>query len=154
MIDSPQIIQTEARPTAGIRLIVTPDEMQQVFGPSIAELMAAIEIQGIRAAGPVFAHHFRHPTDTFDFELGVPVARPIAASGRVQPGEWTSMRVARTVYHGPYDGLPGAWGEFMAWIEGQGHSSGPDLWESYLTNPESDPDPKTWRTELMRPLTG
>ncbi len=27
------------------------------------------------------------------------------------------------------------------------------LWECYLTDPESNPDPDTWRTELNRPLS-
>lgn len=49
----------------------------------------------------------------FDFELGVPVASPIAADG---------------------------------------HTPAPDFWESYVTGPESNPDPATWRTELNRPL--
>jgi len=27
------------------------------------------------------------------------------------------------------------------------------LWQCYLTDPESNPDTDTWRTELNRPLT-
>ena len=62
--------------------------------------------------------------------------------------------MAGTVYHGPYEGLPEAWGEFMDWIEKSGLSTAPDLYECYLTNPEENPDPATWRTELNRPLAG
>ena len=63
------------------------------------------------------------------------------------------MKVAQTVYHGDYEGLPAAWSEFDAWIKAQGHSPAPDLWECYAVGPESSPDPATWRTELSRPLT-
>ena len=63
------------------------------------------------------------------------------------------MNVARTIHHGPYEGLAESWGEFMDWIEANGHTPAPDLWESYLTNPDSHPDPATWRTELSRPLS-
>jgi effector-binding domain-containing protein len=62
------------------------------------------------------------------------------------------MKVARTVYHGPYEGLGDAWGEFMEWIEANGHTPAPDLWECYTAGPESNPDPAAWRTELNRPL--
>jgi effector-binding domain-containing protein len=60
--------------------------------------------------------------------------------------------VARTVYHGDYEGLHGAWGEFEAWIAESGHTSAADLWERYVVGPESSPDPANWRTELNRPL--
>jgi effector-binding domain-containing protein len=58
----------------------------------------------------------------------------------------------RTVYHGGYEGLPSAWAEFDAWIASEGLAIGPDLWEVYVTGPESGPDPAIWRTELNRPL--
>jgi effector-binding domain-containing protein len=60
--------------------------------------------------------------------------------------------VARTVYHGSYEGLPEAWEEFEAWIAEQDRRSGPSLWQVYLTNPATHPDPGTWLTELNRPL--
>jgi effector-binding domain-containing protein len=62
--------------------------------------------------------------------------------------------VARTVYHGAYEGLGAAWQEFDAWIRAQGRKPGPSLWEVYLTDPATNPDPSTWRTELNRPLAG
>ncbi len=154
MIDTPQIVQTTTQAIAFIHLTVTLDEMQKVFGPAIGELFSALAAQGISPAGPVFAHHLRGPTDTFDFELGVAVSAPATVAGRVQPGQWPAMRVARTVHHGPYEGLPEAWGEFMDWIETQGHTPAPDLWECYLNNPDSEPDPANWRTELNQPLVG
>jgi len=40
-------------------------------------------------------------------------------------------------------------------VDADGHIlEPPDLWERYLTGPESNPDPATWRTELNRPLLG
>lgn len=153
MLDTPQIAQTTARTTAVIRLTVPRAEIRSVMGPGYRELMAAIAAQGIAATGPWFTHHLRVPGETFDFEIGVPVATPVAAAGRVEPGELRAATVARTVYRGPYEGLSGAWGEFMAWIETQGHTPAPDLWECYVAGPESGPDAAAWRTELNRPLT-
>ena len=68
----------------------------------IGELLATIAAQGIAPSGPVFTHHLRRPTDTFDFEISVSVSAPVVASGRVQPGTWPAMKVARTFYHGAY----------------------------------------------------
>ncbi len=152
MIDTPQVIQTSKQLSAFIRLTVTRDEMQQAFGPGITELMTTLAVQGIAPAGPVFAHHLRAPAETFDFELGVPVSLPVAATGRVQPGLWPVMKVAQTVYTGPYEGLPDAWGEFAGWIGISGHVPCEDLWECYVTGPHTSMDPTTWRTQLNRPL--
>ena len=154
MLDTPRITQTEARRTAVIRLTIPRKEMRNVMQPGLGELMAAIAAQGIAPAGPWFTHHLRMSPDVFDFEISVPVTAPIAAEGRVQPSEWPAMTVAKTVYHGPYEGLGAAWGEFDAWIASHGHAPAPDLWECYVAGPEANPDPVSWRTELYRPLVG
>ena len=152
MIDTPQVVQTEARPAAVIHLTVPRAEIQNVMGPAIGEITAALAAQGIAPAGPMFSHHLRMDPQTFDVEVGFPVATPVAAAGRVKPGELPAARVARTVYHGPYEGLHSAWGELDRWVADQGLTPLPHLWESYVAGPESGPDPSTWRTELNRPL--
>jgi len=152
MLDKPQIVQTTAQPTAIIRLTIPREEIRNVMGPGHRELMAAVAAQGIAPAGPWFTHHLRMDPDTFDVEIGVPVTAPISAAGRVEPGQLPAATVARTVYHGVYEGLGPAWAEFDAWITAEGHTPAPDLWESYVAGPESNPDPATWRTELNRPM--
>src|SRR5580765_6261681 len=100
MLDTPQITQTNAQLTAIIRLTIPREEIRNVMGPGIGELMAAVAAQGIGPAGPVFSHHLRMDPDIFDFEVGVPVTKLITPVGRVQPGQLPATTVARTVYHG------------------------------------------------------
>jgi effector-binding domain-containing protein len=152
MIDAPQIIETTPQYYAGIHIVVPRDEIQNVMGPTIGEVFQAISAQGVAPVGPWFTHHFRRPTETFDFEVCVPVAAPITAAGRVQPGEWPAMKVARTVHQGSYEELGEAWGEFLDWIETNGYKTADELWERYLVGPETDSDPAAWRTQLNRPL--
>lgn len=152
MLDSPQIVQTTAQPAAVIRFTIPRDQIQQVMGPGIGELMSTLAAQGIAPAGPIYSHHFRMDPGMFDFELGVPVSAPVAPAGRVRPGELPATTVMRTVYHGPYEGLGAAWGEFTAMIEAQGQAPAENLWECYVVGPESGPDASKWRTELNRPL--
>jgi effector-binding domain-containing protein len=92
--------------------------------------------------------------DIFDFEISVPVNKAVTAMGRVQPGELPARRVARTIYHGNYEGLGEAWGEFIDWIEAYGHQRAADLWECYTYGPESTSDETAYRTELNQPLLG
>ena len=152
MIDTPQIVQSEAQITAVIRCSVPRQEIQKVMDPAIREVMSAVLDQGIGPAGPLYSYHWRMTPDRFDFEVGVPVRQPVKPVGRVQPSELPATTVARTIYHGPYEGLGGAWGEFQAWIEEQGHKPALDLWERYVAGPEVSRDPADWRTELNRPL--
>jgi effector-binding domain-containing protein len=152
MIDTPHIIQTAEQLTAIIHLTIPRAEIQNVMGPGMGELMAAVAAQGVAPAGPLFSHHLRMDPDIFDFEIGVPVAAPVAAAGRVAPSHQPATKVARTVFHGDYEELGVAWGELNDWIAANGYTAAPDLWECYVTGPESGPDPATWRTELNRPL--
>src|SRR3954454_15590204 len=116
MIDTPRITQVAAQRTAVIRLTVLRKEIRNVMGPGIGELRAAVAAQGIAPAGPRFTHHLRMDPEIFDFEICVPVTTAVAAMGRVEAGQLPAATVARTVFHGSYEGLSSAWGAFDAWI--------------------------------------
>ena len=152
MLATPEIVKTNVQEAAVIRLTIPRSEMMKVFGPAVGELMAVLAAQGVEAIGAVFAHHLKMSPDTFDFELGVKVSAPVKATGRVKPGQLPAIKVARTVYSGPYEGLPSAWGEFNKWMRANGHEQAENLWEVYSVGPQSSPDPANWRTELNRPL--
>ncbi|HEX8429704.1 MAG TPA: GyrI-like domain-containing protein [Longimicrobium sp.] len=152
MIDTPSVVRVAARRAAVVRITVPRSEIQAAMGAGRAELTAALAARGITPTGPWFSHHLRMDPATFDMEIGVPVSDPVEAAGRVMPGELPAGTVARTIYHGGYEGLGGGWGELDAWIAANGHARAPDLWECYVAGPESGPDPATWRTELNRPL--
>jgi uncharacterized protein YndB with AHSA1/START domain/effector-binding domain-containing protein len=152
MIDPPRILQTATQPIAMIHFTVPPSEMRNVMGPGLHELMQTLAAQGITPTGPCCAYHLKPPSDIFDFNLSVPVSRPITPAGRVTNGQLPAATVARTIYRGPYEGLPAAWGRFMQWINAQGHTPAGTLWEAYVTHPAANPDPQSWQTELTRPL--
>jgi effector-binding domain-containing protein len=154
MLATPQIIHTEVQEAAVIRLTIPRSEMMKAFGPAVGELLTALAAQGVEPIGAVFAHHLKMSPDTFDFELGIKVSAPVKAAGRVKPGQLPAVKVARTVYSGPYEGLPAAWGEFNGWMKANGHAPAEDLWELYSVGPQSSTDSANWRTELNRPLAG
>lgn len=154
MIDTPSILPTEARETAVIRLEIPRADIQKVMGPAIQEVFATLAAQGISPTGPLFSYHLRMDPAVFDFEVGVPVAKPVTPAGRVTNSRLPAARVARTVYRGPYEGLPGAWSDLKAWLDDGTYTAGSSRWEYYAAGPESSPDPSQWRTELNWPLVG
>ena len=157
MIDTPTLVQLAAQHTAIIRLTIPREKIGEVMGPAYGEVMAVVAAQGATAVGRWFSHHLRTDPALFDFEVGVAVAAPIAAAGRVVAGHLPAVRALRTVYHGGYEGLGAAWGEFTQWAQvqstqAQGHACADDFIECYLAGPESGSDTSQWRTELTRPL--
>jgi effector-binding domain-containing protein len=152
MIETPQITDTERQIAAVIHITVPRDQIQTVMEPAIKEVLAAISDQELTLAGPLFAYHLTTSPESFDFQVGFPVSEAVKPVGRVKAGALPATRVARTVYQGPYEGLFGAWKEFGQWIKTQDLERGGTLWERYVTGPETDLDPSTWRTELNVPV--
>lgn len=152
MIDTPRIIEIPAQPIALIHIETPRSNMQQVMGPGIGEVMAAVRAQGVGPNGPWFAHHLKMTPEAFDFDICMPVSAAVSAVGRVQPGLRPALTVVRTVYRGPYEGLGEAWHEFTGWTQANGYKTAGDLYECYLVGPESSSDPADWRTELSRPV--
>lgn len=154
MLDTPHISTIRAQHTATIHLQIPRDQIREVMRPAISEVMSTLAAQGLEPEGPMFSYHLRLPSDSFDFEVGFPVAGKINAAGRVAASKLPLTKVARTIYRGPYEGLGDAWGEFNKWVEAQGLNADQTLLESYAVGPETESDPAKWVTELYRPLNG
>lgn len=152
MIEIPQIVQSAAQVYAYIPLVIPRSEIQHVMGPAISEILAALTAQGVSPVGAFFTYHIKMEPGVFNFQVCFPVRAPIVPAGRMQAGTLPAARVARTTYHGAYEGLGQAWGEFKRWVDSTGHTSRPDLWESYQIGPDRSDDASTWRTELNQPL--
>lgn len=152
MIEPPTLRQSPATPTACIHLTIPRSQMREVMGPAIEEVFTKLAAQGVPPAGPLLAHHLSLSEDQFDFQICVPVQGKVEPEGRVRPGLLPAARVISTVYEGPYEGLPTAWGEFMDWIQAQGLKTAPNLWEIYAVGPDKENDPAKYRTELVQPL--
>lgn len=152
MIDTPQIIQTSAAHTAVIRLSIPRQEIHQVMGPAMQEVLATVAAQGATQTGPLFSHHFRMQPEMFDLEVGVPVLVPFTPVGRVVASSLPATRAARTVYRGGYHGLATAWGTLDRWLQEHHYRAAPDLVECYARGPETSSNPDDWQTELIRPL--
>lgn len=152
MPEAIELVNLPARTTAVIRLEAPLAELPKVIPPAIDELFGTLAAQGIRPAGPLFNNFLTTDPGAFEFEVGVPVEAAVTPSGRVVPGHLPAVRAAKTTYVGPYSGLHQAWREFGERARSPGHKPAPGIREYYVYGPESNPDPATWRTELILPL--
>jgi effector-binding domain-containing protein len=148
MITTPQLLTIEGFRAAAIHLVIPGREMPKYMDPAIAELLRVISAQGAVPIGPLFSYHYRRPSETFDFEIGFPVNKELREQERVRMIMIPSARIARTEHTGPYEGLAASWGELRGWVLEQKLSENGRFYESYLTNPDEERDPKKWRTKL------
>jgi effector-binding domain-containing protein len=152
VIETPKLVRTPAQAVAALHLAIPRSMMQQLMGPAIGEVMAAVRTQGIGPTGPWFAHHLAITPEAFEFDICVPVSAAVTAIGRVRPWQRPALELVRTLYHGPYEGLGAAWHEFGVWTEANGIQTASDLYECYLVGPDSSRDSADWQTELSRPV--
>ena len=152
MIDTPTLVKSPEQLIAYMHFEVPRSEIQIVMGPGLHELRRTAAAQEIAVVGPWFTRHLRMSPDFFDFEICLPVASAVEPTKRVRAGRLAEANVVRSVYQGPYEGLGAAWAELMSWIAANGLKTRADLWERYLSGPDDNPDPSTFRTELNRPL--
>ncbi|CAN7525845.1 GyrI-like domain-containing protein [Terrabacter sp. LjRoot27] len=143
-----ETVETPEQDTAVIRGQVPMDDLPAFFARTFAATAAALSAQGVPPSGPPFGLYHGMPGDTVDVEAGFPVASRITAAGDVEPGTLPAGRAVEVVHVGPFDTMGETYGELQRWMGERGLRPGPDVWESYLTDPERQPDPATWRTVI------
>ena len=106
---------------------------------------------GVALAGPPFARYLAFEP-RIRAEIGFPVQRPAPHVGRVFPGRLPGGRVASVVHIGSFDGLEHTYGLMHRWLAELGLRPTGPIWEVYWSDPEAEPDPATWRTEIFAPI--
>lgn len=146
-----EITERDEQPTAVVRAVVPLTDLTDFFGRSYAAVAAALAEQDCRIAGPPFAKYYGMPTDRIDIEAGFPVAGPFASAGAVQPGSLPGGRCYEAMHTGPYDTLEETYNAILEQIGRDGGTPGEVMWEHYLTDPDTEPDPSKWQTQVCWP---
>jgi effector-binding domain-containing protein len=115
----------------------------------------------VKPSGPPFWRYtIINMEGDMHLEVGFPVAKPVAGDDKVFAGTLPSGAYATAVFTGKVKGkgLYFATGELLAWgeknnIQWDRHDDpAGDAWASrlewYLTDPDEEPDPEKWQTEL------
>lgn len=105
---------------------------------------------GVEPAGPPFAR-FTFLPDTVAVEAGAPVAAEVAGDGRVEPSALPAGPAAVTTHYGRYEDLDKAYDAVVRWLDSHGLAPAGPHWEYYYTDPNAEPDPARWRTDVVFP---
>jgi effector-binding domain-containing protein len=84
--------------------------------------------------------------------VGVILDAPLDGEGDVRAVDLPGGDAAYSLYVGPYDGMEPAYKAIEAWIAAKGRKSAGAAWEIYLSDPQSEPDPQKWQTEIYWPI--
>ncbi len=138
--------------TAVVREDVSVDELPEFFGRALHRAMAAVQAQGHHPTGPPIALYHGKPHGSVDVEAGFPVEAPITPSEGVTPGRLPGGRVVEATHVGSYDEMARTYDAVVAWMAERRLTPAEEMWEVYLTDPVTQPDPATWRTQIFWPV--
>lgn len=147
-----EIRTVEAVPTLSIRLTLPIADIGRRYPALLREVWDHARRVGATPSGPPYAYYHRVDGEEADLEAGVPVAAPARGGGRVVAGTRPGGRAVCATHHGPYDTLGKTYQALRGWAEEAGHTLDTAMWESYATDPQEEPDPARWRTDVVWPL--
>ncbi len=140
-----------AQPTAVATATLPASEIGPWLAKTYQTVATAVTASGTHLAGPPFARYHRLAGGRFVIEAGFPVTTAIEGSAGARPSELPAGPAASTVHVGPYETMEPAYVALAAWVKEHGGEPAGDAWEIYFSDPTKEPDPATWRTEIVQP---
>jgi effector-binding domain-containing protein len=136
--------------TAVVRGEMQREEMPGWLSNAYRTVGAYLGRAHVSPTGPPFAR-FTFLDDLVAVEAGFPVAQEIPGEGAVEPSTLPDGPAAVTTHFGRYEELEAAYQAVHRWLDDHGLVPASPHWEIYFTDPHADPDPSTWRTDLVVP---
>lgn len=153
MDPSPEIVELNPQNTIAVRGDVPIADLPEFFEQAFSAAASAAEAAGVEIIGPPFGFYPEMPTDTVAVEAGFPVSAPVEAAGDVHALVLPGGRAVQAMHIGPYETMEKTYVDLQAWMSEQRLRPARGMWECYLSDPRSEPDPTTWRTRIVWPLT-
>lgn len=155
----PRLEYRPGRPCVSIPVQATLQEWNRTI-EQIPQLFQWLGQNGVTPDGALF-YRYRILGDNeseFNVEIGMAVSEPVEGSGPVVAGEIPAGTYVASVHHGHPDRLFEVNAGIEAWASEQGVAfdlqriGDQEVWtgrfEFFLTNPEDEPDPANWSTEV------
>ena len=160
MLSKPKLEQRPAQPYAAIRTAV-PIPFGKYLPSLWDEVFGWLKNQGVTPSGPAIIRYLTTDmSKKLDLDVGFTIDPAIPGDERVRVEALPAGRYATLLYTGPYKGqgiykatvalLEWAKENNIAWNVSQ--KDGVEWWqgrtEFYMTDPDFEPDPKKYQTEL------
>jgi effector-binding domain-containing protein len=132
----------------------------------VGEVFEWMNRQGIPFVGPPFFRYriLGDMEKNFDLEIGWPVNKAVAGDGRIIACAMPAGRYATLIHAGHPDRLEQSHQALQNWVSEQNltlknsQQGQEEIWggrfETFLTNPDEQPDPEQWLTEIAYLVEG
>jgi effector-binding domain-containing protein len=109
---------------------------------------------GVEITGAPFARYrlLDPQVPTFEVEAGFPVSGAPTASDDVRVSSLPAGPAAVAWHIGRYEAMTATYDALHAFLEGQHAEPLGAAWEVYHSDPSEEPNPATWRTEVVQPF--
>ncbi len=145
--------EIEAVKAMTVKATVPTGKISAKLGEFYPMIMSCILDNEIEMTGPPFArYHSWDPDGDTELEAGVPVDAEAECEGDVKFVEFPACKVVTVLHTGPYESLGPVYEAIQKYIDEKGLKINGAVWEVYLTDPNSEPDPNKYQTQVYFPV--
>lgn len=148
----PKRIHLTEQKVAAVRERVPMASLTDFFARAFGTVMTVVQRHGASPAGPPFARYRGMPGETVDVEAGFPITGNFEQTDGVAIGTLPESDAYEALHIGPYDTLQQTYGIIQQQMAAEGVNPGDSMWEYYLSDPETEPDPAKWQTRVIWPI--
>jgi effector-binding domain-containing protein/uncharacterized protein YndB with AHSA1/START domain len=154
----------EASPSLNVQQVDVPEmhylyvkaqadesDISNVLGSGYGRIMDVMRKQGLVLADAPFAI-YQTPPPVFEMEIGIPVVTPGKESGDVKTGTMGPCKALMVRYFGPYEKSSSAHAAIREYLDRKGMTAAGAPWETYVTDPATEPDTSKWETDVYYPV--
>lgn len=148
----PELIQLPARRAAVMHATASTEELPETFARIFPAVFAALTEQGVTDMGHVIAVYHTMDANQMELSAGIEIGDGVEPAEPLELCELPACDAIKADHYGPYDELYQTHESIWPMVEELGRApiSGPI--ERYITDPEAEPDPSKWHTEILLPL--
>ena len=130
----------------------SPQQIRELFGRLMTKVAQHIAAKGGKAAGPPFTRYMEMDDEKVVMWVGIPLRESIEGGDDLVVDKLPGGNIAMTTHVGSLDHLGKAHEAVLSWIEQSEFEQNGPPWEYYWGDPQKEPDPNKWKTEVFFPL--
>ena len=150
---TPELVDLAPQEAMTVRGDVAIAELPAFFERAFHEAAEAASASGVDVVGPPFGFYPEMPTETVAVEAGFPVSAPAETQGNAHRFVLPGGRAVQAIHLGPYETMEKTYDTLQSWMAERGLRPSVGMWECYLSDPEVERDPATWRTRIIWPIS-
>jgi effector-binding domain-containing protein len=139
-----------------VEYVTDLEHMSDAVASAFDDVIAALRERGEQPEGAPFSLYDEpspRPDGTWHVYSGFPAhERQDRSPSRAQTIELPGGTVAVATHVGPYETIDQTYSLLLREIDARGFARRGPMWESYLTDPQREPDPARWQTEVHVPV--